>query len=220
MAKGQSKKVARLAAKVQEKAQEQVQHAAQAAAPLFGQCVVVVGGSLDKPVKSDLAIIPAVQADEIARYGTDARRVRQGLAANILAGVPLSRDVLSKSSPCWAERSVRQEKMAFFGLLDLTATGKMTRAALAEAWSLSLKERKRYDAPTLQALYKAAREYLILSGAVEQRVSPMAKFARAILEVINNRTLSSDERLAQIRTKMEEKAEWPEVVSEKIAASK
>lgn len=178
----------------------------------FRACIMVTGGSLKAPVKSDLALIPSVQADEISRYGTDAKRVQQGLAANLLAGTPFSREVMTKTAPCWSERSVRNDKAAFFGLLDLTATGKMTLEMLRSSWTLTLKERKRYDAPTIRSLFVAAKEYLRLSGAVEARVSPMARFARAILEIIDNRTLSTDERIRLVRTKMEEKAEWPEVV--------
>ena len=46
---------------------------------------------------------------------------------------------------------------------------------------------------------------------------PMAQFARSILTTINDRTKTADERLAIIRTKMEEKAEWPEAVEQKAA---
>ena len=217
--KSQAKKHIRKVHQQAAKLQEQAPQAPASNVQPLKACIMVTGGSIKAPVKSDLSLVPSVQADEISRYGTDAKRVQQGLAANLLAGTAFSREVMTKTAPCWSERSVRNDKAAFFGLLDLTATGKMTLEMLRSSWTLTLKERKRYDAPTIRSLFVAAKEYLRLSGAVEARVSPMARFARTILEIIDNRTLSTDERIRLVRTKMEEKAEWPEIVQPATVAA-
>lgn len=216
----QAKGMKRLQAAVQDAAKKpESQPQAPNVSTLKKPVLLITGGSAKAPVKTDVSSVPAVQPDELKNAGTFGTRVQRGLAANLLAGTALSRDVLSKDHDCWQERSLRTDKMAFFGLLDLTAAGKMTVEQLREAWNLSLKERKRYDAPTLQALFKAAKQFLILGGAVEPRISPMARFARGVLEILNNRTLTTDEILRQIRTKMEERAEWPEATQAAPAAA-
>ncbi len=165
---------------------------------------VITGGTADKPVRENAASVPAVTSEEISKYGNDRKRVTVGLAMNILGGVGIPRDVMNKDAPCWSERAVRTDKMAFFKIME----SGLTAAQCADAWNQTLKERKRYDAPTLQALSKAVRAYKILGGLLEPRVSPMEKFARDMLGIMNNRTLTQEEILREIRAKLTEKANY------------
>lgn len=209
--------------------QDQVQHSQEAAkqeqpatvSPIVQPVMIVTGGTKDKPVRTDVSLTPAVQADEIERFGKDSKRVLQGLAANLLAGTALSREVLNADHACWSDRTIRNAKTAFFGIFDLTTTGKMTVVKLRDAWAQTLSQRSRYDAPTLQALYKACKLYLRGEGALPERISPMGKFARSILDVCNNRNLQREEQIREIRKLCEEKAEWPEATAQpQVAVAK
>jgi hypothetical protein len=177
-----------------------VQPMAQAIREVF----VVTGGTADKPVRENAASYPPVTAEEVTRYGNDRKRVVVGLAMNLLGGIALSRDVINKDGAVWANRSLRTDKLAFFKILE----SGLTQAQLVDSWNQTLKDRKRYDAPTLQALSKAARAFKILSGTLEPRMSPMEKFARDCIAILNDRTLTDAERLRVIRSKLTEKANY------------
>lgn len=174
------------------------------AAPIRNAVMVIIGGTADKPVRADAAQVAPVRPEEISQYGTDRKRVIVGLAMNLLAGIPLSRDILNKDNEIWGNRSLRTDKLAFFKILE----SGLTQAQLLDAWNQTLAQRKRYDEPTLQALSKAARAFKILNGQLEPRVSPMEKFARDCLAVINNRALDTAEIIRQLRAKLTEKANY------------
>jgi len=80
------------------------------------------------------------------------------------------------------------------------------------AWALDIAERKRYDAPTLQTLWRAVRRYKVAGGEMEARLSPMEKFARALLEVIDNPDMQSGAKIASLRQSVFAKANIEGVV--------
>ena len=178
--------------------------------PHTGPVMVTAGGTKDKPSQVDAASYAPVTPDDIKRAGEMAKgwkEINVRLTMNLLSGKPLARDILNKDSEIWT-RDLRTDKHAFFGIFDASVLGKITRAKLVDAWEKELRNRKRYDLPTLQALYKAVMAYLRSEGIVERRVSPMEKFARACLDIMNNRTLTQDEIMRQVRAKLTEAANY------------
>lgn len=174
--------------------------------PHTGPVMVTIGGTEKEPVKADAATFAVVTPDDLRAAATALiswKSINVRLSMNLLSGKPLSRDIMNKDSDVWSERALRTDKRAFFGILDATVTGKLTRAKLVDAWQAETANRKRYDAPTLQALYKATMAYLRSNGTVEPRLSPMQKFARKCIDILNNRTLNTDERIRQIRAELE-----------------
>lgn len=108
---------------------------------------VLVGGTSEAPHMIDAASVPVVHGKEVAASGN----VLQSLAFNVLAGTVapefLEKAAFNESFP----RSLKNEKSALKFLLDCKA------ADIRAAWEQEQLTRKRYAAPTLQALAKAVK---------------------------------------------------------------
>lgn len=169
---------------------------------------VVVGGTSSKPVLTDAKVHPAITAEQLKKYGASRKDVTQGLSLNLMAGTKLESSILNRDNDLWAERSLRTDKAAFFHLTESEGGSKM----FCTAWALDIAERKRYDAPTLQTLWRAVRRYKVAGGEMEARLSPMEKFARALLEVIDNPDMQSGAKIASLRQSVFAKANIEGVV--------
>lgn len=169
--------------------------------------LIIVGGqrmadgSLKNIAKEDAAKWAAVNSEQLKSYAQGRKAVNVGLTMNLLAGTQLPQDVLTKGAECWADRMLKDDKRAFFYIVE-NANAELCRLA----WDNELKERKRFDRPTLQALSKAVRHYKALGDKGERRVSPFEKFARECLAVLDNKSLSMDERLREVRSLLEAKS--------------
>lgn len=173
---------------------------------------IIVGGTKAKgAVTADPTSYAPVRAEDIKRAGTSRKEVIVGLAMNLMAGTVLEHAVMDKDGEAWAERSMRTDKMAFFKLVDMKVTGKASAEYFREAWAAEMATRDRYDLPTVQALWKAVRRYALSQGQVERKLSPMEKFARTLLDVLNNRTLSRDEQVRLLREAITPKAGYDAV---------
>jgi hypothetical protein len=174
------------------------------AANMRADVVVITGGTKKNPVKENAANWKPVTPEMIGDYANSRKAVTVGLAMNLLAGVVLSADIRNRNHALWQPRSLKTDKLSFFKLLE----SNVSRQDLVKAWELSLAERSRYDAPTLQSLWGAVRSYMVLGGKIERKASPMETFARELIDVINNRTLTQEEIIRTIRAKLVEKANY------------
>ena len=107
---------------------------------------ILAGGTFEKPVRIAAESFKPVQAKEVAAAGN----VMGALAFNILANM-VDPAFLEKGGLEVFPRSLKNDKSAFKFLLD------QKPEAIRTAWDNEQKTRKRYAAPTLQALAKAVK---------------------------------------------------------------
>lgn len=107
---------------------------------------VLTGGNGEAPQYTDVASVPMVHGKEVAASGN----VLYGLALNVAAG-NVAPEFLEKGGLDCFPRSLKNDKSAFKYLLDQPA------AHIRAAWEQEQLTRKRYAAPTLQALAKAVK---------------------------------------------------------------
>lgn len=178
------------------------------------EVLVVVGGKAGKEVKENVALTPVVKASELIAYGMSKRDVTVRLAKNLLAEATFEKELLVKDgSPIWTP-ALRKEKTDFFYILAYMKSGECVKA-----WNASLANRKRYDVPTLQALGRACRQWVVSQGRVDPRKSPMEVFAASCLNILRNPAISEAERIRQVVDMLAQKAgESVEQIKEAKAA--
>lgn len=132
---------------------------------------VLVGGTSEAPHMIDAASVPMVHGKEVAASGN----VLQSLAFNVLAG-NVAPEFLEKAAFNEAfPRSLKNEKSALKYLMDCKASD------IRMAWEQEQLTRKRYAAPTLQALAKAVK-------AMDKEPGEMKKsVAQQVADIINGK---------------------------------
>lgn len=200
------KKLAQAVKEVNAKVEQKIASIGGPAAipPQVGSVLIITGGTKEAPKREDLSLDKPVTAEEIKAFAGIGQRVTQGLARCILGGVALPHEVRDRESDIWSGRAAAQTKMSFFKVMECGKTVPWIRDAY-NAW---LKEKKRYDQPTIGALWKAVRIALVLGGDRVAKPSPMEKFARDCLKIMNTRTLTTDEILREVRALLTAKANY------------
>lgn len=173
---------------------QQQEPAAQQASRPIREVFVVTGGTKEKPVRENAALVPAVTLEDMAQYGASKGKVLKNLAMNLLAGTAVAKEFMQKNSDVWSARALKDEKSAWFKI----AESKATTADIRAAWDATIASRKRYDAPTIIALSRAVRQYMLTGEGDGKRESPMERFAKKLLGIANDANLSAEERLRSI----------------------
>ena len=121
---------------------------------------ILAGGTAESPVYIVAESVALVQPAEIAAAGN----ALGALAFNLLAGT-VSPDFTSKTGLDIFPRSLKNDKSAFKFLLDCKAD------TIRAAWQNEQLTRKRYAAPTLQALAKAVKSADKEGGEMKKSVA-------------------------------------------------
>jgi hypothetical protein len=121
---------------------------------------ILAGGTAESPVYIAAESVSIVNPKEIAAAGN----ALGALAFNVLAGM-VDPAFLDKGGLDIFPRSLKNDKSAFKFLLDCKAD------TIREAWQNEQLTRKRYAAPTLQALAKAVKNEGKESGEMKKSVA-------------------------------------------------
>lgn len=121
---------------------------------------ILAGGTSEAPVYVVAESVALVQPSEIAAAGN----ALGALAFNLLAGA-VSPDFTAKTGLDIFPRSLKNDKSAFKFLLDCKAD------TIRMAWENEQLTRKRYAAPTLQALAKAVKNEGKEAGEMKKSVA-------------------------------------------------